>query len=487
MKISYKTVIQTTVALASLCIGSQAFAADAPEDEANAGNANDIIVSARRIEERLQDVPISVAVVNQDQLTKANISSADELVRIIPGLNVESRYSSETNAFAIRGFNQALRTTSSVGTYFGEVVAPRGGAGAFPGGDGAGPGSLFDLQNVQVLKGPQGTLFGRNTTGGAVLLTPKKPTDQLEGYVQGSYGNYNMFQIQAVLNLPLASWARLRLGVDRQTRDGTQNNVSGIGPAKLNDVDYYALRGSLVLDLSPDIENYTIVSYSDSDHVGTQPQLYRANSASAFGNDLLAGAQVARLLASNDPYQVENNMVNPRSVTKQFQVINTTKWQVSDNITFRSIRVSSGVTGPDRLTLLPSLGQALPDPHRVDLLLSCPAASIHVCRLPRHSTPRANTATISVRSPKSFRYRDTRVTAGCNIRAGSITSIRPLALPLTTFRSRPARFASTRLIQAWPPCAASAISEVRSTSRSIRSNTSTWPLMLRRLTQRPIS
>jgi iron complex outermembrane receptor protein len=237
MKVTCKSLFQATVALSSLCIASQAYAAEAPEDETAAGGANDIIVSARRIEERLQDVPISVAVVSQEQLTKSNITSSDDLARIVPGLNVEQRYTSETNAFAIRGFNQALRTTSSVGTYFGEVVAPRGGAGAFPGGDGAGPGSLFDLQSVQVLKGPQGTLFGRNTTGGAVLLIPKKPTDQLEGYVQGSYGNFNMFGIQGVLNLPISEGVRLRLGVDRQTRDGTLNNVSGIGPKKLNDVD----------------------------------------------------------------------------------------------------------------------------------------------------------------------------------------------------------------------------------------------------------
>jgi len=336
MKSRYKSLILTSVAMSSLCVTTQAFAADADTDTAGV-DKGDIIVTARRIEERLQDVPISVAVVTGDQLVKSNISGADDLVKVVPGLNVESRYSSESNSFSIRGFSQALRTTSTVGTYFGEVVAPRGGAGAFPGGDGAGPGSLFDLQNVQVLKGPQGTLFGRNTTGGAVLLSPKKPTDNFEGYLEGSYGNYNMFRVQGVVNVPLASWARLRLGVDRMSRDGTQNNVSGIGPKKLNDIDYVAVRGSLVLDLSSDIENYTIVSYLNSDHVGTQPQLYRANPFTTFGGATLGTAQVNRLLASSDPYRVENNMSNPRSVLKQFQVINTFKWNISDTLTVRNI------------------------------------------------------------------------------------------------------------------------------------------------------
>jgi len=313
-------------AAANLTVAHQAFAQEADDT---------IIVTARRVEERLQDVPISISVVNQDQLNRSNIVGADDLAKVVPGLNVESRYTSETNAFSIRGFSQALRTTSSVGTFFAEVVAPRGGAGAFPGGDGAGPGSLFDLQNVQVLKGPQGTLFGRNTTGGDVLLTPRRPTDNFEGYLEGSYGNYNMFRVQGVINVPVASWARLRLGVDRQTRDGYLNNISGVGPKKFNDVDYWAFRGSLVLDVTPDLENYTIVSYLNSDHIGSVPQLYRANAASSFGARAIP--QVNRALTSGDPYQVEQTLDNPRSLTKQFQVINITKWTATDNLTIKNI------------------------------------------------------------------------------------------------------------------------------------------------------
>jgi iron complex outermembrane receptor protein len=323
----FKAGLFTTVAVASALTTTQAFAANDVEG---------VIVTARRIQERLQDVPLSVSVVSQEKLNRANITGADDLAKIVPGLNVESRYSSETNAFSIRGFNQALRTTSSVGTFFADVVAPRGGAGAFPGGDGAGPGHLFDLQNVQVLKGPQGTLFGRNTTGGSVLLTPRKPTDSLEGYLEGSYGNYNMQRIQGVLNLPINSWARARFGFDRQTRDGYLNNISGIGPKEFATIDYYALRGSLVLDVTPNLENYTIVSYLNSDHIGTQPQLYRANPATTFGR--AAGPQVARLNAPGaDPYQVEQTLANPRSLTKQFQVINITTWAATDTLTVKNI------------------------------------------------------------------------------------------------------------------------------------------------------
>jgi iron complex outermembrane receptor protein len=301
---------------------------------------NTIIVTARRVEERLQDVPISMSVVDQESLTKSNITTAEDLTRVVPGLNVQSRYSSEQSSFAIRGFSQELRTSSSVGTYFGEVVAPRGGGISLQGGDGAGPGSLFDLENVQVLKGPQGTLFGRNTTGGAVLLTPRKPTSRFEGYVEGSIGNYDMRRLQAVVNVPLADWARLRLGVDRQLRDGYLHNTSGIGPKQFANVNYTALRGSLVLDVTPNIENYTIVSFMRSNNNGTNPQLFRANpnipgAAGTFGR--FAVPQVTRLSTSGDPYQIEQKLINPRSFTEQFQVINTTKWLATDNLTIRNI------------------------------------------------------------------------------------------------------------------------------------------------------
>jgi iron complex outermembrane receptor protein len=327
MLLKHKRGVLYATAAINLVICTQAYAQSSSDET--------IIVTARRVEERLQDVPISVAVVSQERLSQANVTGIDDLVKVVPGLNVESRYSSETNAFSIRGFSQALRTTSSVGTFFAEVVAPRGGAGAFPGGDGAGPGSLFDLQNVQVLKGPQGTLFGRNTTGGDVLLTPRKPTDRFEGYLEGSYGNYDMLRIQGVVNLPLASWARARFGIDRQSRDGYLNNISGIGPKRFNDIDYTALRGSLVLDITPDLENYTIVSWLKSDHIGSVPQLYRYNPGSSFG--ARARPQVDRLYAGTDPYQVEQTLANPRSITKQLQLINTTKWVVNDDLTVKNI------------------------------------------------------------------------------------------------------------------------------------------------------
>lgn len=175
------------------------------------GSANDIIVTAQRVEQRLQDVPISVSVYNQQQLDNQNVSNIKDIAAFTPGLQVNNRYGADSTNFSIRGFTQEQRTSATVGVYFADVVAPRG-SGATFGGDGAGPGSLFDLQNVQVLKGPQGTLFGRNSTGGAVLLVPRKPTEFFEGYIEATGGDYSLLGVQAVLNIPLADTFKIRLG-----------------------------------------------------------------------------------------------------------------------------------------------------------------------------------------------------------------------------------------------------------------------------------
>ena len=203
-------------------------------------NGSEIIVTARRQEERLQDVPISITVLSQDAIADRNIVNAGDLGSYVPSLATNSNFGPERSSFSIRGFIQEGRTSPSVGVYFADVVAPRANSGTTSG-NGAGVGQFFDLQNVQVLKGPQGTLFGRNTTGGAILLVPTKPTDRLEGYVEGTLGNYNERRIEAVLNIPLSDTFRLRAAVDRNKADGYLRNRSGIGPDRFADTNYVCL------------------------------------------------------------------------------------------------------------------------------------------------------------------------------------------------------------------------------------------------------
>ncbi|MGE3690896.1 MAG: TonB-dependent receptor [Novosphingobium sp.] len=353
--------------LAGVAIASVGYTAPALAQGAeDAGDGDAIIVTARRTEEKLQDVPISITVFTQQAISNRNVVTAADLAIYTPSLTINQRFGPEKAAFQIRGFNQDNSTAPTVGSYFADVVAPRV-QGGTAGGNVPIVGSFMDLQNVQVLKGPQGTLFGRNTTGGAVLLVPTKPTDRLEGYIEGTAGNYDAWRVQAVLNAPLADNIRLRLAFDRNKREGYMINRSGIGAENFADVNYWYARGSLVWDVTPDLENYTIFHYSKSFSrnyagrivacnpnmgVGGDGRIVRGQINGTYGigaGQPLGGGgalftaqpacdQLARQEARGDgPLDVEVNNPNPYMRINQWQVINTTTWKASDNLTVKNI------------------------------------------------------------------------------------------------------------------------------------------------------
>lgn len=338
-KFSLRLLTSTAIAL---CAVQPAIAQDSDDTDSrsSAAPASDIIVTARRVEERLQDVPISITVYDQKSLDRQNIFSAKDLATYTPSLTANTRYGADFASFAIRGFTQEARTTTSVGVYFADAVVPRS-SPLSASGDGAGPGHLFDLQSVQVLKGPQGTLFGRNTTGGAVVLVPTKPTYNFEGYVEGSYGNYDMKRLQAVLNVPMGDRFRMRFGVDSQERDGYLRNISGVGPSDFGDVGYIAARVSAVADLAEDIENYTVISYTRSSTNGAASKTtdcYASNAASVStsGPSALSCQQIDRERNAGD-LTVTNSLPWAYQKLKTWQIVNSLKWQASDNLTIKNI------------------------------------------------------------------------------------------------------------------------------------------------------
>ena len=309
-------------------------------EDAPAASAGDIIVTARRSEERLQDVPISISVFNQEDLTKRNVAVATDLATYTPSLSVNQRYGPEKASFAIRGFNQTNNTAPTVGMYFAEVVGVRA-QGGTTSGNTVGAGAFSDLANVQILKGPQGTLFGRNTTGGAILLTPQKPTDKFEGFAEGTYGNYDQVRLTGALNVPLADTFKVRLTVERNSRDGYMKNHAPVGARDFNDVNYFYGRLSVVADLTPNLENYMIAHYSRSRTHGYASHINNCN-VGGTGTNLLQSLscqdQLTRQTARGDgPYDVENSLVNPFEHLEQWQIINTTTWHASDTITLKNI------------------------------------------------------------------------------------------------------------------------------------------------------
>ncbi len=181
----------------------------------------EIVVTARRREESIQTVPVAVTAVSGDALTRAGVTDVNAIATQVPNLVItpSSSGSRSIPTFAIRGQSQqeqSIISDPSVPVYFNEVAVQR------PHGINQ---ALFDVQSVEVLKGPQGTLFGRNSTGGAVLIRPNRPSEEFEGYVGVTVGSFNRFNTTAMVNQPLNDWAQLRVAGQTTDSDGYLNDV----------------------------------------------------------------------------------------------------------------------------------------------------------------------------------------------------------------------------------------------------------------------
>ena len=206
----------------AFCLSVPAQAQDTPAAGAQAG-LEDIVVTARRTEERLQDVPVAVTAFNAEALATRNVGDVQSLANVAPGLTITPANSPTTLIVTIRGLGNTNPNTgadAAVGLYLNDVpINLQNGTNI----------GMFDLEGVQVLKGPQGTLFGRNTTGGAILLNSAKPTDRLEGHVQGG-GTFfragNGWQGEAVVNIPLGDTLAVRAGISLVDRDGYVRNIA---------------------------------------------------------------------------------------------------------------------------------------------------------------------------------------------------------------------------------------------------------------------
>jgi iron complex outermembrane recepter protein len=341
MKDSFSKNLLLTASAFSLYLGGGV----SPTFAAEGKGLEEVIVTAQRREENSQDVAISVTVFNQEQVANANMINSNDIATYTPSLSTNTRFGSENTSFSIRGFTQALRTAASVGTYFAEVVAPRGQTSQTSG-DGAGPGTLFDLANIQVLKGPQGTLFGRNTTGGAILLTPQKPTDTFEGYAEVSTGDFGAQRQQLVVSGALRDNVQARFGIDNNKRDGHLENFAKVGADELGNTDYTAFRLGFNIDISSSIENYTLLTYVDSESNGYTSQMYACNDATALEGNLF-GAFVqascenqleAQAAAGKDGfYDVVSTIPTALTSIEEERFINTTTWTMSENITLKGI------------------------------------------------------------------------------------------------------------------------------------------------------
>lgn len=224
--------------------------------------SGEIIVTARRREESLQDVPVAVTAFASETLREKSIITQDDLVFHTPSLQIRAGGGQRSaGQFFIRGQGQSQTGQPSVITYVNEVPAydvPNAGNNV----------QFFDLENVQVLKGAQGTLFGRSTTGGAVLLTTKRPDNDIGGFLEIKGGNYNYVELTGALNIPIVrDKVLLRLAGNVVHRRGfTKSLVTG---QNLDDKNREAYRATLLVTPIDGIENLTIFSGQHIDENGT--------------------------------------------------------------------------------------------------------------------------------------------------------------------------------------------------------------------------
>ncbi|MFM9851189.1 MAG: TonB-dependent receptor [Sphingomonadaceae bacterium] len=200
----------------SLVLGFNASVAFGQSAPAAAADEGEIVVTAQKRSQSLQDVSAAVSAVTADSLVNQKISNLEDLQTIIPSVNIGNDFN-QAKLF-IRGVGA---NTSTTGSSTGVALHVDG---AYVARAEAQLTSLFDLERVEVLRGPQGSLYGRNAVGGSINLITAKPTKDLSGYVRGTYGNYNQIVIEAALNLPLSDAIRIRLASKTEDRDGFGRN-----------------------------------------------------------------------------------------------------------------------------------------------------------------------------------------------------------------------------------------------------------------------
>ena len=275
--------------LAGSALSFMAAPASAQETATTSSN-DEIVVTAQKRTERLMDVPLSVSAVSGDQLKKQGITEAAQLSKLVPGFTYqESNYGSPI--FTIRGvgfFDGAIGAGPTVTTYIDQVPLP------YPI---MARGATLDLERVEVLKGPQGTLFGQNSTGGAINYIAAKPTPDLAAGATVSYGRFNAVDAEAYLSGPLSSTLRARLAVRGEFADGWQKSLTRPND-RFGKKEFY--NGRLLVDWEPsDTVSFSLnaSAWQDNSEVlaGQLQQfapLFPANPFTQFVHDALNAAPI---------------------------------------------------------------------------------------------------------------------------------------------------------------------------------------------------
>ena len=242
----------------------------------------EVVVTAQKREQSIQDVPISITAISGESLQANIVQDVYDLRATVPSLEVRGvDPPSQGAAFAIRGlgssvFNMGFEPT--VGTFIDGVYVSRSGLVASS--------DLLDLERVEVLKGPQGTLFGKNTTGGVVHFITNKPSfDEVDGFAEVTYQEYDQVRVRGVVNVPFQDNFAARLAASWHNGDGYLDNANG---KDLNDRDRFTIRGQLLFEPNDDLSIRVIADYSEVDENCCWPVRNTNNPLNAVVNVPLA-------------------------------------------------------------------------------------------------------------------------------------------------------------------------------------------------------
>jgi iron complex outermembrane receptor protein len=254
--------------------------ATSAQDATSAPTSSDsdqIIVTARRVEENLQSVPVTVTAITPRQMEIANIYDSYTLLSEVPGVAVFSKIPGNnllTGLTRVRGVNP-------VATYFADVPYPAQQWTLYA--------PFFDIQNVQILKGPQGTLFGQASNAGAEVIMPVRPGETFGGTLESEVGNYGYREVQGALDVPIVPGQVLfRISGKNSFRDGYIRDI--LSNATMGQEDYDIARASLIVKPTSFLENYTMVQQEHIRNTGNPGAVIGDYDFSTNG---LSGVQAA--------------------------------------------------------------------------------------------------------------------------------------------------------------------------------------------------
>ncbi len=240
-----------TASIAALCCGLPAAAQQTDEQareeaRAEADGLTAIVVTAQRREESVQDVPIAISAFDGAELQRRGVTEALQIAQFVPNLvGLNNTGLGSANSYYLRGLGNSETIPTfdpPIGTYVQDIYLSRQNANNL---------SLFDVERIEVLRGPQGTLFGRNTTGGAVSVFLQDPTDEFGGYAELGYGSYENKLARGSVNLPAFEGFAVKLSAYVNDDDGyARNSTTG---ERVNEGDGWGVRAAWLADLTPDV------------------------------------------------------------------------------------------------------------------------------------------------------------------------------------------------------------------------------------------